>query len=156
MNAKKPPETESFDAAELGAMMREMRENLGHELDAVARDLRIRLVYLEAIESGRLSDLPGNAYVSGFLRSYSDFLGLEGEEIVRRFKMAGAEISNQPTPASPALSGRGRTPSHGLYSSCCRCYRRRCIWRLVLHVRLRQRSDGDGRESAEGIIDPGR
>jgi len=111
MNAKKPPETESFDAAELGAMMREMRENLGHDLDAVARVLRIRLVYLEAIESGRLSDLPGNAYVSGFLRSYSDFLGLEGEEIVRRFKMAGAEISNQPQLHLPSPVEEGRLPT---------------------------------------------
>ncbi len=111
MNAKKPQETESFDAAELGATMREMRENLGHELDAVARDLRIRLVYLEAIESGCLSDLPGNAYVSGFLRSYSDFLGLEGEEIVRRFKLAGAEISNQPQLHLPSPVEEGSLPT---------------------------------------------
>lgn len=111
MNAKNQPEMESFDAAELGAMMREMRENLGHDLDAVARDLRIRLVYLEAIESGRLADLPGNAYVSGFLRSYSDFLGLEGEEIVRRFKMAGAEISSQPQLHLPSPVEEGRLPT---------------------------------------------
>ena len=100
MNAMKPAETESFDAAELGAMMREMRENLGHDLESVASDLRIRLVYIEAIEAGRLSDLPGNAYISGFLRAYSDFLGLDGAEIVRRFKMAGAEISTRFAPAS--------------------------------------------------------
>jgi cytoskeletal protein RodZ len=111
MNAKTPSETESFDAAELGTMMREMRENLGHELDAVARDLRIRLVYLEAIESGRLSDLPGNAYVSGFLRSYSDFLGLEGNEIVRRFKTTGAEISSQPQLHLPSPVEEGRLPT---------------------------------------------
>lgn len=111
MNAKTPPETESFDAAELGAMMREMRENLGHELDAVARDLRIRLVYLDAIESGRLADLPGNAYASGFLRSYSDFLGLEGDEIVRRFKVAGAEISSQPQLHLPSPVEEGRLPT---------------------------------------------
>ena len=111
MNAKTPSETESFDAAELGTMMREMRENLGHELDEVARDLRIRLVYLEAIESGCLSDLPGNAYVSGFLRSYSDFLGLEGNEIVRRFKKAGAEISSQPQLHLPSPVEEGRLPT---------------------------------------------
>ena len=111
MNAKTPPAMESVDAAELGAMMREMRENLGHDLDAVARDLRIRLVYLEAIESGRLTDLPGNAYVSGFLRSYSDFLGLDGEEIVRRFKMAGAEISSQPQLHLPSPVEEGRLPT---------------------------------------------
>jgi cytoskeleton protein RodZ len=111
MKANKSPETESFDAAELGAMMREMRENLGHDLETVARDLRIRLVYLEAIEAGRLTDLPGNAYVSGFLRSYSDFLGLEGDEIVRRFKMAGAEISSQPQLHLPSPVEEGRLPT---------------------------------------------
>ena len=111
MKANNSPEAESFDAAELGAMMREMRENLSHELETVARDLRIRLVYLEAIEAGRLSDLPGNAYVSGFLRAYSDFLGLEGDEIVRRFKMAGAEISNQPQLHLPSPVEEGRLPT---------------------------------------------
>lgn len=111
MKANNSPEVESFDAAELGAMMREMRENLGHDLETVARDLRIRLVYLEAIEAGRLSDLPGNAYVSGFLRSYSDFLGLEGDEIVRRFKMAGAEISSQPQLHLPSPVEEGRLPT---------------------------------------------
>ena len=111
MNAMKPAETESFNAAELGAMMREMRENLGHDIEAVASDLRIRLVYIEAIEAGRLSDLPGNAYVSGFLRAYSDFLGLDGAEIVRRFKMAGAEISTQTHLHLPSPVEEGRLPT---------------------------------------------
>ena len=111
MNAMKPAETESFDAAELGAMMREMRENLGHDLESVASDLRIRLVYIEAIEAGRLSDLPGNAYISGFLRAYSDFLGLDGAEIVRRFKMAGAEISTQSRLHLPSPVEEGRLPT---------------------------------------------
>lgn len=111
MNANKQPDAEKFDAAELGELMREMRENLGHKLDDVARDLRIRLVYLQAIEAGRLSDLPGNVYVSGFLRSYSDFLGLEGEEIVRRFKMAGVEINSQPQLHLPSPVEEGRLPT---------------------------------------------
>ncbi|MGB0631635.1 MAG: RodZ domain-containing protein [Alphaproteobacteria bacterium] len=111
MNATTPAQTEEFDATELGAMMREMRENLGHDLEKVAEDLRIRLVYLEAIETGRLGDLPGNAYVSGFLRAYSDYLGLDGEEIVRRFKMAGAEISNKTQLHLPSPVEEGRLPT---------------------------------------------
>ena len=111
MNAMEPTETECFDAAELGAMMREMRENLGHDLESVASDLRIRLVYIEAIEAGRLSDLPGTVYVSGFLRAYSDFLGLDGAEIVRRFKMAGAEISTQTHLHLPSPVEEGRLPT---------------------------------------------
>ena len=111
MNGTMPIESEKFDAAELGAMMREMRENLGHELSSVAEDLRIRLVYLEAIESGRLSDLPGSAYVSGFLRAYSDYLGLDGEEILRHFKMAGVEISSKTSLNLPSPVEEGRLPT---------------------------------------------
>jgi len=111
MNGTKLIESENFDAAELGAMMREMRENLGQELSAVAEDLRIRIAYLEAIESGRLSDLPGSAYVSGFLRVYSDYLGLDGEEILRRFKMAGVEISSKTSLHLPSPVEKGRMPT---------------------------------------------
>ena len=93
MNATMLTQTEEFDATELGEMMREMRENLGYNLETVSADLRIRIIYLEAIEKGRLEDLPGNVYVSGFLRAYSDYLGVNGEEIVHQFKMAGAGIN---------------------------------------------------------------
>jgi len=111
MNGEMPIESEKFEAAELGAMMREMRENLGHELTTVAEELRIRLVFLEAIEAGRLSDLPGSAYVSGFLRAYSDYLGLNGEEIVHRFKMAGIEISSKTSLILPSPVEEGRLPT---------------------------------------------
>lgn len=111
MTATTSDQTEEFDATELGAMMREMRENLGHDLEKVAADLRIRLVYLEAMETGRLGDLPGSAYVSGFLRAYSDYLGLDGEEIVRRFKMAGADISNKTQLHLPSPVEEGRLPT---------------------------------------------
>ena len=111
MSATTSDQTEEFDATELGAMMREMRENLGHDLEKVAADLRIRLVYLEVIETGRLGDLPGSAYVSGFLRAYSDYLGLDGEEIVRRFKMAGADISNKTQLHLPSPVEEGRLPT---------------------------------------------
>lgn len=111
MNATMQPEPERFETAELGAMMREVRENLGYELSEVAENLRIRLVYLEAIEAGKLADLPGNAYVSGFLRAYSDYLGLDGEEIVRRFRMAGVDISTQTQLHLPSPVEEGRLPT---------------------------------------------
>lgn len=111
MDGTNTAENQTFDAAELGAMMREMRENLGHELADVATDLRIRLVYLEAIEAGRLADLPGSAYASGFLRAYSDYLGLDGDEIVRRFRMAGVAMSNQIQLHLPSPVEEGRLPT---------------------------------------------
>ena len=61
-----------------------MRRNLAD----VARDLRIRHIYLEAIEDGRFEDLPGLAYQSGFLRAYGNYLGLDGTALADRLRMA--------------------------------------------------------------------
>ena len=52
----------------------------------VARDLRIRHVYIEAIEAGRLDDLPGLAYQTGFLRAYGNYLGLDGAALADRLR----------------------------------------------------------------------
>jgi len=62
------------------------RQAYGQDLRSVAEALRIRYVYLDAIESGRFQDLPGPAYAIGFVRTYSEFLGLDSNEIVARFK----------------------------------------------------------------------
>ena len=81
--------TEELDAVALGGMLRETRSAFQRELSDVASELRIRLAYLEAIEEGRLDRLPGPAYASGFLRAYGDYLGLDGEDLVSKFKLAG-------------------------------------------------------------------
>jgi cytoskeleton protein RodZ len=61
----------------------------------VAAGLRIRLPHLEALEEGRISQLPGSAYAVGFVRSYARALGLDDEEIVRRFKAEAAEVGRR-------------------------------------------------------------
>jgi cytoskeleton protein RodZ len=54
--------------------------------------LRIRPAYLEALEAGRLKSLPGNVYALGFLRSYATALGLDVEEVARRFRSEAGDI----------------------------------------------------------------
>ncbi|MBT6827950.1 MAG: hypothetical protein HOA58_00395, partial [Rhodospirillaceae bacterium] len=58
----------------------------GYELKDVATALRIRLIYLEALEEGRFEDMPGMTYVVGFLRSYSEYLKLDPDEMISRLK----------------------------------------------------------------------
>lgn len=70
----------------VGSLLREIRLSSGYELPDVARLLRIRLPYLEAIESDRYDALPGPAYVLGFLRSYGEFLGFDPEQVVRLYR----------------------------------------------------------------------
>ena len=70
----------------VGADLRATRLQCNRTLEEVAERLRIRLVHLEAIEEGRFSDLPGSAYAVGFIRSYAEHLGLDGEAHVKQFK----------------------------------------------------------------------
>jgi cytoskeleton protein RodZ len=85
--------TECSDAPRAGADLRAARERLGWDLPDVAAMLRIRSFYLEALENGRLTNLPGNVYAVGFLRTYATALGLDVEEVSRRFR---AEVGEMP------------------------------------------------------------
>lgn len=76
------------DAVRLGDELREARETLGYALEDMAKHLRIRRVYLQALEEGRWRDLPSAAYAIGFVRNYAGALGLDAAETVRRFRDA--------------------------------------------------------------------
>ena len=78
--------------AEVGAMLRDRRKELGHDIQSVARQTHIKVSYLSAIEEGRRRDLPGAAYTIGFVRTYADFLGFDGNRLVTDFhaQLAGA------------------------------------------------------------------
>lgn len=75
--------------ASVGAGLREVRERLTWKLADIAARLHIREAFLAAIESGDLSSLPGPAYRAGFVRAYAQALGLDGDEILQRFRDAG-------------------------------------------------------------------
>lgn len=70
----------------IGAELRARREELGWSLPDVANWLRIRETHLTALEAGQTDALPGTAYAVGFIRTYAQALGLDGEDTARRFK----------------------------------------------------------------------
>lgn len=90
----------------VGEILRRGREHYGQSLEDVERNLRIRAIQLHAIETGNLEQLPGKAYALGFVRSYSEYLGLDGEKMVQLFKrqsVGGGKLKpslNFPAPAS--------------------------------------------------------
>lgn len=81
-----PPEIVALASESVAAELHRARLDLGRELHSASNDLKIRLVYLEAIEDGRFDDLPGATYAVGFVRAYADYLGLDSAEMVARFK----------------------------------------------------------------------
>ena len=92
----------ALGASRVGAELRAARQRLGWALPDVSATLRIRLPYLEAIEDGRLADLPGNAYAVGFLRTYASSLGLDAAEVARRFRAEAQEVNRKTELAFPA------------------------------------------------------
>ncbi len=82
----------------VGAELRAGRLARGEDLSEVASRLRIRREQLEAIEGSDYSRLPGRTYSIGFVRAYSDYLGLDAKEMVARFK-AEAEAGEVSAPA---------------------------------------------------------
>lgn len=86
----------------LGERFREAREQRGLTLSEVAEQIRIRSVYLAAIEEENWSTIGAPVYTRGFLRTYARFLGLDPEEAVAGFN-AAAGTSTQPE--APAALG---------------------------------------------------
>ncbi len=86
----------------VGQALRAQREQLGWSLPDVAAWLRIRLSYLEALESGQVGKLPGSAYALGFLRAYAGALGLDPEDMSRRFRGETKDVNRKPELSFPA------------------------------------------------------
>jgi len=92
----------------IGDLLRDTREEYGLTLADIAGVLRIKDVYLAALEQHDLDALPAAAYAIGFLRAYSDYLGLDAEDLVRRFKAEKAELRATPELNFPVpLTERG-------------------------------------------------
>jgi cytoskeletal protein RodZ len=70
---------------EIGGSLREARLKRGLTPADVQKAIRIRDRYLQALEEERWELLPGDAYVKGFLRTYADYLGLEGNLYVEEY-----------------------------------------------------------------------
>ncbi len=90
MKRFRTPEAPPVDAARLGEELRDARLALGASIEDMAAQLRIRRVYLIALEEGRLKDLPSPAYAIGFVRNYAGALGLDVNDMVRRFREAAS------------------------------------------------------------------
>ncbi|MFM8989540.1 MAG: helix-turn-helix domain-containing protein, partial [Alphaproteobacteria bacterium] len=70
----------------VGPTLRDERLRNGWELGELAEHLRIRRVHLAAIEEGRFDLLPAGSYASSFVRAYATALGLDPDEMVRRYR----------------------------------------------------------------------
>lgn len=94
----------------VSAILRRHRKQTGQDLKAVAEALRIRYVYLEAIEQGRYDALPGPTYALGFIKTYAEYLNLDEDEIVQRFREDVDGLDDQTQLVFPSPVPEGKVP----------------------------------------------
>jgi cytoskeletal protein RodZ len=85
----------------LGEKLRLAREEKGYSLDQVSRETNIAARYIQALEAEDFSGFPGEPYVLGFLRNYSEYLGLDVQEQLSRYR--ALKIQEQPVPVEQLL-----------------------------------------------------
>ena len=70
---------------EIGNSLREARLRQQLEFTELEQQTKIRSKYLKALEDEKFDLLPAPTYVKGFLRTYADALGLEGQLYVDEY-----------------------------------------------------------------------
>lgn len=74
------PHLETF-----GHYLRQRREDRQVSIEELSWATKIKVEYIYAMEAGDYSLLPGEIFTKGYLRSYSEYLGLDPSETVTRF-----------------------------------------------------------------------
>lgn len=82
--SKQPDEISLAAFLDVGQILAEARKEQNFTIEQVAAKIYIRQRYLQDLEEGDLSDLPGRVYILGFIRTYARLLNLDGEELIRR------------------------------------------------------------------------
>ena len=72
--------------AKIGAVLEKARKQRGLTLDEAGYATKIRKRYLDGLEREDFGVLPDAVYTRGFLKTYANYLGLDGEDLARQLR----------------------------------------------------------------------
>src|SRR5260370_16849084 len=100
----------------LGSYLKRQRERRSISATELSRITRIPLASLEALESDRFDELPGEVFVRGFLRAYAVAVSLLPAEVLARYTSSRRVAYVTPLPLqTPLQVGReGQAPRFAL------------------------------------------
>ena len=99
---------------EIGQRLREARLASGFSLEDIADQTKIRMRYLESMEDGDFSSIPGIVYVKGFIKQYAQTVGLNPQELLdiyqRHIELTSPEtaIKQEVKSVKPVVPAKGR------------------------------------------------
>src|ERR1700754_3988037 len=80
---------------EIGASLREARARRKLGYDQLEAETKIRAKYIRCMEDEQFDVLPSGTYVRGFLRTYADYLGLNGQLYVDEYSSRSGDIPGE-------------------------------------------------------------
>jgi cytoskeletal protein RodZ len=82
---------------EIGASLREARARRQLGYDQIEAETKIRAKYIRCMEDEQFDVLPSGTYVRGFLRTYADYLGLDGQLYVDEYSSRFGDLPDERT-----------------------------------------------------------
>ncbi len=77
---------EMTDTTTLGLYLRRERERRGLTLRVISENTKVSLTLLEGLEADNISRWPGGIFRRAFVRSYAQCVGLDPDDVFRRFE----------------------------------------------------------------------
>ena len=98
---------------EIGNSLREARLRRQIEFNQAELATKIRVKYLRALEDERFEQLPSQTYVKGFLRTYAEYLGLDGQLYVDEYnsRFVAGEDAGSPGRAARRCARAAQPPA---------------------------------------------
>jgi cytoskeleton protein RodZ len=96
---------------EIGNSLHEARSRRGIDFPEAELATKIRGKYLRALEDERFELLPAQTYIKGFLRTYAEYLGLDGQLYVDEYnsRFGGGDEGDSRTRRSTTAKPQGRS-----------------------------------------------
>ncbi len=89
---------------EIGTSLREARARRQLGYDQIEAETKIRAKYIRCMEDEQFDVLPSGTYVRGFLRTYADYLGLDGQLYVDEYNSRFGDIPDERSPPPRAAA----------------------------------------------------
>ncbi|QDP40246.1 RodZ domain-containing protein [Radiobacillus deserti] len=96
---------------ELGAKLKEAREARNLSLEDVQKVTKIQTRYLQAIEKGNFSAMPGSFYVRAFVKEYATAVGLDADLFMEEHASELPKASNESSVQYSRVRSRNETTS---------------------------------------------
>jgi cytoskeletal protein RodZ len=132
----------------VGQYLQKLRVEKGMSVEEVSRSTRVPIASVERIEADRFSELPGEVFVKGFLRSYARAIAVPADDVLARYTSSRRVAWVTPLPiVSPVRPARGRR-----FGVAIAFVLLLILFTLALSIVLRPRGDDMPQELSRGPV----